>query len=622
MFLSRGARTKALSIFNNHYQSYHAAVYDNSSNFPARIRQNKAGNTLLQALTGRPIGPYIKADNTIRQRLFGRDWRTLLIKNKDGVIILEREAEGRDPVRANPPDEVISPQNLYAVPQSIWHAFISTLENQEVVRLLDLNKHRHLWLGYNYAISGSSDDLVYKRANLIGSYHFLLSIVMCEFLSGYQLTGNMYQDKTYLREYFFLGFFEENCEKWYQVKQRKEFIFEEMIKVKNDVDNGVFDLKSMTKVHPSFNALFLKKMRHCTNIIDVNLLGGMVSSYSTFIQKLPNEQRKFDAINWLPSSTTSPEIFGRALIKAKKISGFNEAINGGLFFNSRKQWLACDSRDLREFTLHDYRHVDDYINALFNDLAEREFYLQLSYFKIEEPCAQSRMLLKKRFEKLLINTYSVDQINLLQERWHRNIHAINAAKPLRERGSWTPLIDNLCLDNIQINVLSHETALRAHGAEMGHCVGGYGDKCLKEKVNIIELIDGSGKKSTLELKHSPGFKSEFTILQHRSYNNSSPIAEHTQAALKLVTLMNNGQLAINQKRINETISDNSVGYDLADLTTQEIIYQAYRNKEVLPVKLAAVDYQTMLKKSHLDEIIMSVIEEIEIPALSGFRHKT
>ncbi|PJD91403.1 MAG: hypothetical protein CK424_07215 [Legionella sp.] len=579
-------RFAPISNISHQVRTYVAAAHATSVKIPARIKQHQEV-VHLQVLTSQKIGPNLHYDKTWRDYFFGSSWHTLLkIDNKTQGVSLEdtqiKSGFSYDKAVFMPPEHIIFPEHLFGIPQEIWEAFLGHLEHQGVVQGLCLKQHRHLWPAYSYALSAPTADVMTARAHWIGRFHFLLSIALYK---------------------------PEEIEQYTQDK-RRNFQFSFLNDIKHDLDQGRFDENKMLKIHAGFTRLFLKKLRHCSNILDLNLLAALVSNFAKTTLEPFDMPRQLGAINRLPCSTTDPHRFASSLTLAKKIHEMS-ARPGLLFFNSQSQWAAYTSKagSINDLGTH-------YLNALFDDLIRRQLILQAhaAHVLIDSDLLH---IVKERFESFFMQDIGFHHITALQQYWQHNSHTITSVKPSPNKEKfWSPLIDNTEISGVSIRSLASEDALIRHGKTMRHCVQTelFVDSCRDKEIDILELVSKDGELSTLDLRR--GGDDAFYKMQHVSVGGvQSPSQLHLEAGIKLVEQMRVGHIHVSKARQMEDINHEEKSayhfeYDLEDLVTQEQIYQVYKAKKMLPKRLIFANYQEMLSTTQLVNIIDDVLAKM------------
>lgn len=578
---------------------YQAAVFANTPSLTARIKK-KHGVFHLQALTTNQLGPQLLGKLTLREEFFGSAWHTVLsIDNPNQQIIHGKgDTIAIDPPRRSPipADQIVYPEKLYGIPQNVWDSFTQLLENQDVVHALNLRQHRHLWLGYRYAMSASTPSLRITRAQLLGQHHFLLPIAV----------GN-------LEEMPHLDFADVEAT-WFDLKHRNEWNFAAITAIKTDLDQGVFDSNKMAQFHSGITKVLLNKLRHCANFLDFSLLTTLISNYSKFAFESVDTNKQHSAINWIASSQTDPLRFAQSLQLAK-VSSRISTQSGLLFFNSRSQWQSFTRPSSEQITF-----CRDYFDALFHDLLKREILVQASALStlIEDDMLQS---IKEKFEAQIINQATISQCMYFQNRWQHNMHLIHAAKPMRNHTlSWSPLINNIEFNSIQIRALKSHAELIQTGIEMKNCLqsGNFTHLCLENEGNLLLLIDKQKSKSIIHLTHDSNYF--LKIQQHKGFGNIDANFLHLQTGVQLVRAINSGEIKLFQKRKTEYLHAskhplNEFDYEISDLQTQENVYQKYKEKGLLPKNLIFANHREMLVKTGLDANITKILSFVaEVPS--------
>jgi hypothetical protein len=586
---------KFVSNISRHARTYVAATYVNTDKIPARI-VHQPDTIQLQVLTSHHIGENLRGKVSLRERFLGTDWHTLLnINNDKNRIVYEENYFDHQLVQSKmcstSPEYIIFPKNLYGVSQSIWESFIACLKHQEVVQLLNLKQHRHLWPAYQYALSAPTLTIVRARASIIGQFHFLLSLVLNDL----------------------------DTVKKHQQDYRKEFDLSILSLIKHELDGGDFSKKNMEKFHHCLTAQAVNKLRYCTNILDLNLLAVMVSSFANTTRQLPNDSRKSGAVNMLPCSTVKPHDMASAL-KFAKIANHISVRPGLLFFNSKLQWgRALTEEDNLEKAHH-------YFDALFHDLLKRQILLQAHALNIP---VNSDVLhaVKEHFESLLLHKMAMNKIVLLQTYWQHHSHMTTSFKPSHHQVRfWSPLLEHTTIDDITIRSLASVDSLRQHGQKMRHCVQTdvFIDCCRRMEADILELKSEDGEMSTLDLRKV--YDGDYYILQHVGVmGNQPPSKRHLSVGIKLLEDMRAGRVKLSEARkfdaLNEHVKTSyQFDYELDDLKTQQDIYQLYKSKKMLPSCLIHADYSEMLEKNNLVNMIHDIL--IECSMIEKISHQS
>lgn len=577
-------------------KTYVSTAYENSLVLPARIRyQHNAVH--LQILSSSQIGKELQAQSSLRERILGTAWYTLLkINKKQGMTYEEAyhaPVANEHTVSFIPPEHIIFPEKIFSVPQIIWEEFIHHLDNQEVVGLLNLKQHRHLWAAYQYAVSAPTASLMNSRANVIGEFHFLLSFAL------YQPTVITQQLPNH----------------------QKESRLPLVSVIKNDLEHGKFDLKKMVKLHDCFSLLVVKKLRHCTNILDLSLVACMISSFAKISLEPMDLKRKSGASSLLPSSCKEPQRFESALKLAKTLQKISSR-PGLLFFNSQSQWANYQDKTTNLDSLGKH-----YLDALFHDLVLRQILLQ-AHRAYEGITSGLLHTIKEHFESIFLQDTAINNFEIKCTYWQRNSHHLAALKPSRStRQFWSPLVGRLEMKGITITPLaSAETVLR-HGQMMKHCVQetAFIDCCRGLNADILELMSEDGEISTLDIR--PTYQGGYYILQHVGVGGTTePSERHVEVGRQFIQDLKEGHIQISKARQMEHdnigVNIYQFDYELNDMNTQERIYQEYKSKKMLPHRLIFADYSKMLQVTGLANKIDEIIKNInDLSCLDGAQHK-
>ena len=590
-------RYRFSSLLQTHPRFYKAAAYADTPPLSARIR--KQGNLIhLQALTTQQIGPQLAGLPSLREALLGTAWHTVLsIDNANQQMIHgQGGTHSIDSPLSQPtsPDNIVFPEKLYGIPQNIWDRFIQLLDDQPVVKALNLQYHRHLWLGYHYAMSAASPNVRMARAQLIGQYHFLLPIAV----SNFEAISHDHSD--------------EDETSWFDMKHRNEFNMTAIRYIKADLDQGKFDIKTVMTLHHGITQVLVNKLCHCTHFLEFILLITLISNYSKFALEKVETDKQHTAINWLPSSSSQPIRFAKSLQMAK-VSSRISTQSGLLFFNSRTQWPDFNRPESEKITL-----CRNYFNALFHDLILREVLVQADALSllIEDDSLEK---IKEKFEAQVIKRASISQCMYFSTRWKHNMHVMQAVKPMKNATPrWSPLIPDLVFNGMKVHALKSHAELVEIGQELENCLqlGQFRILCRNNGGNLLLLIDKKNTKSIIHLAHDRDYI--LNIVQYKAYAHLDANFLHSQTGVQLVKALNAGEIQLSQKRKTEYLYDtenplSDFDYDITDLMTQEKVYQKYIETGLLPKSLIFATYQDMLMntgmRENIDKILTFVTEE-------------
>lgn len=566
------------------------ADYKNHPKTSASVKNNSGIVSLLAYVPKKAIGQnwlshwFGSSFSALWNKFFGKHWQELLVFSNNQISPnLEDNIDWTWTIEKRI-DYILA--DLYSIPDPVWQQFVISLDS-ELVAALNLEKHRHLWEAYNFAQSKPNWTEQLATAKLLGKHHFLLSMLK---MSNTNLLSILSKKRRFTQPEMIT--LESN-----------------LLQFTNEIERGVFNYELMQSIHPAFKPQFLHKMSHCVKFSEVVSLADAVLYYSStppnyilshylFSPTLKSDL-SIKATNWLYDSNKQPKEFAKSIALALKLNDYP-----GLFFGSRKKLLDYETNYIASIKLSDNK---DYLRCLFEDLVVPQILQQCHEKQVSlEHCIKR---VRHLFEKMITESLSLDKMEKLSKRWHRNFFHIEAIKPVVKNQSWEPLINNLVINGLIISAITNPERLREHGKEMRHCVGGYSDNCLKNISNILEFLDTNNVKSTLELGYVA--QNQLIILQHRSYQNSEPAPHHLYTAKLLVAKLNSGEIAVNPKRLlEEPKLVELLSFDFRDLAMVERIYQAYKINKILPAKLMATTYQELLEKTKLIEYIDETIEKM------------
>lgn len=311
------------------------------------------------------------------------------------------------------------------------------------------------------------------------------------------------------------------------------------------------------------------------------------------------------ATNRMPSSRLTPADFGCMTELSHHLSLMNHVHAAGSFlFNGKTHW-AHDRKKLHGFFTASRQdavfHISDYVNALYSDLIYREIQREFPE-AYPEDSADYIYNFPELFHALLADNQCILQMQRLQERWHQNFALLEVRKPLALNERWEPLIADCQINGISVNVLTSSLALRKHGNEMEHCVGGFNRFCLANSCNILRLMDADGTQTTASLVYSK--KHPVFVHQHFGARNSPPSLMHSRALEELVERINHKKIPLNPARLNALpVFAPRVAYPwaLEDDAAQEAVFAAWKGLKLLPSVLDAPNHGAMLARSGIME---------------------
>ncbi|QBS12155.1 PcfJ domain-containing protein [Legionella geestiana] len=512
------------------------------------------------------------------------EWSTLLAVDVGNDTIASVEEEEQAPLMLawlRSPDRVIPLEQLYAVESRIWKRFLAHLGEPLLAEMLGLEKHRHLWQGYAFARSAHSLEIAERRARMLSEHHFLLPLALTPFKDFQQ---------------FPLYIFNRELED-------KAALYES---IRMDAYQGKFVPEKMRELHPVFTREFLKKIAHCTSLLEVDRLAWMLNNHAD-MPGAPHgaAKRLAAATNRMPSSRLTPADFGCMTELSHHLSVMNHVhAAGGFLFNGKTDWTQNRVK-LHGFFTASRRdavfHISDYVNALYNDLIYREIQREFPEAHPEDS-ANHIYNFPELFHALLADNQCILQMQRLQERWHQNFALLEVRKPLAMDECWEPLIADCQINGITVNVLTSSLALREHGEEMEHCVGGFNRFCLANSCNILRLMDANGTQTTASLAYSR--KHPVLVHQHFGARNSPPPLKHARALEELVECINHKKIPLNQARRDALpVFAPRVAYPWAldDDAAQEAVFAAWKGLKLLPSVLDAPNHGAMLARSGIME---------------------
>lgn len=452
------------------------------------------------------------------------------------------------------------PNLLFSIPQPVWNDFIAKLPHQNVVKNLNLSAYRHLIVAYTYCVVYTFEpikdaDIIHYRSDAIGKYHFLASIIAAATSYRFHLTTS---DRFDLKDVYSKDsiryFYADNLTSCFPIDI--DLNFPDVFK---QIDQGKEPAKLLTNRLPYLTPLFLNKFSQCPVWHDVHNIGtNLILPQATNRLGDINKNKLDGFIADLPSSKKDPLHFSNMVQDSRKIltKHLNKKLSSSFFFQSRNNFGHYDSKD--------HALIKDYITALCKDLIFPEFIRQLHHLSSEQ-CEKMTIdvttiiddryhldtILSSKLNTLLseiIGSIQLNQLNQLQQRWHRNITLIEAHKPVSPfKFEWHALFEPETIGNVTFTCLTTNTQLRAEGDEMHHCVSGYSNRCMSGKSHIVKIVTQSGERSTLELSVDRETQ-KINIVQNQDDRNTTPSQEILSATNELLRNLNNKKIPINSKQ--------------------------------------------------------------------------
>jgi hypothetical protein len=457
---------------------------------------------------------------------------------------------------------------LYAIPHATWTDFLTRLPYPDVVEKINLSVHRHLFTAYNFAARASDPEIRHFRADACGKYHFLASC---------------------------------NDSAWMEM-----------------VDNGVIAKgKTVTEAlhkYPYVTPLYLEKFSHCPSFDDFNEIGAcLIYLRAKKIDGQFDESKLNEFIAALPSSKKEPEKFSEMISDAHEVLRFAKLTNESLspsrvFYHARNNFSHFKQIKIDHDLLHDYYEAI-YSDLIFPEIIRKFFEQAPKRINVSsclnDPSFTNDLITesRKKFIATITEYVNIEKLISLQNKWHQNITVINSKKPEAIiRLEWHPLFPEQMIDDVTFTCLTTEKQLRDEGSEMNHCVGGYANACMRGNSHIIKVKTTSGERSTIELRI---VENKISLIQNWTNQNKKPCDKILNATDELLNGLTKNEISLNPERGKINIFDpgNAVRsiypYELTDQCTQELIYQAYKDRKVLPSFMMANDYKTMIEKNDL-----------------------
>ncbi len=603
------------------FRSYYAAAIVKVRNIPARVVQSATEVALKtyephNLYSGYFYSPFednfiVSAWKFLQRSIPLSSWGTRFVINQKGQIALNPEvidsteqlqecqkSGGRfaSYVYYHPPGS--TPDLLYSIDQSAWDQFISHLPDQSVATQLNLSHHRHMWPAYNYAID-AHDFCRKSRARYFSEFHFLLSYIT----PTYRIyMGNNLEAKL-------ISGLSESAETVLHLIDRNQ--------------SPVGELLKMLKLP---NAALLNKFSHCPHSKPLESISEFVISKATNEHMQINISKVNEFVAALPSSKKNPIEFSLMVQESQNLQDvlgtihFSKALPymSYFFYHKRKNFgedtkLKMQAAQMDDFVIELMKHLvyPEYIRQVlrFPDLAEQ----MLNY---NREIIEEALFITRTF---ILNHASPKSLVSLSERWHRNLAVIANLKPApldHICTQWHELFTETVLDGVTFTCLTTDESLKKEGTQLGHCVGGYADRCKRNDCHIVRAMTPNGERATIEL-HS--YNGVFFINQSKSTRNAEPTLQIQQASQKLLAAINQGTLKLNPHRgrilseaSGEPLDPNMqmlanaheiYPYDFNDANTQEQLYSAFKNNKVLPAPFNAISYTQMLIASKIRDSI-------------------
>lgn len=235
---------------------------------------------------------------------------------------------------------------------------------------------------------------------------------------------------------------------------------------------------------------------------------------------------------------------------------------------SRVELKLISEQKIRNIDLDFYRFVSGIIHP--DELRTNKDFLKFKKkfykkFEIPEKSNKTNKMLKTicndlqdsfnflRFNFNIQGALTFNKLLLLNSRYHNIVDRLYI--PTDEKSSDKDIHDieqSRLLDISEFNLFIHCKQLLSQndfiqeGKDLKHCVAGYHYLFLKKK-NVIFSIDYDNHRSTLELRLSSNSKiKNFTMVQHRAYDNTKPNKNHSSLVINLVKFLNQDDKNFNQ----------------------------------------------------------------------------
>jgi hypothetical protein len=485
------------------------------------------------------------------------------------------------------------PDLLYSIPQDAWEDFISKLQYQELVNLLNLSAHRHLWPAYNYAARADDAQIKKNRAANLGEYHFLES-----FLSQ----GRLFRE----------------CRLYIPPNLDPE-------KVSVQIDQGKKVMEIFKDQVPYLTPLFINKFAHYPYWENLGFIGTLITLKATNANGDMDKKKLSEFIDTLPSSTKNPDLFSKMIKDTRgikvQLDPFSDKIKSNVFYSFHNNFGFFKEKNC------DASLLKDYFQAITNDLIFPEL-LRISKnnhfnFDIGQYIRRSEIDICKKLSHQVATFFtervsSLDKLISLEKRWHRNVTVIDSKKPVEAANIWHPLFNTQTIDQVIFSCLTTPIQLKKEGREMDHCIGGYSAKCMDGIHHVVKAVSQTtGNRATLLLEINNKTESVH-IVEIRSQRNQAPSKEVKNASHELINCINRKKIELNPYRGKDTrhvkngeeVVSTVYPFNLDDQVAQEQIYQAYKTTQTLPIFMNADSYSAALQKSGLENMINVFLHEL------------
>ncbi|MBL0318284.1 MAG: ankyrin repeat domain-containing protein [Alphaproteobacteria bacterium] len=210
-----------------------------------------------------------------------------------------------------------------------------------------------------------------------------------------------------------------------------------------------------------------------------------------------------------------------------------------------------------------------------------------------DPSTLTKQLSQQVRDVLLLNVNTL-HVMRFNHHWHDPAQqaSLNKVKDLGGK-TWEPLFN---VSNIQVNVsgknwsvvpLNTTSLLKDEEKRLGHCVGGYTNKCFSGYSHILSIRNEKGEsQSTFEILTEYG-KKTYHLQQHYGPKNASPSSESGIVLKSIFDHLDKGILQIDYDYLNQKLNErlkeneankyiNEVGYDYKSPGKIEEAQNAYR----------------------------------------------
>lgn len=320
------------------------------------------------------------------------------------------------------------------------------------------------------------------------------------------------------------------------------------------IDSGAPLLEAMSKQF-DLPVAQVRRLRGITNQMaglrgeDIDRLLGYLRDIPSF--PLPGKQKEWRLLNYVMS-------YSPYFVESVALAGYDNVVKLCAKREHHAHALIDQIKDYLEATLHGGKasgHGQELAVSLMQFVSRIGF---CRWVEITDKYHRRRRESDQRFQTAILREY--ERIGVVH--WPR----LFQDQQLGRNGEVT------------LRVITTQAELETEGAEMGHCVAGYGEYCLSGSSHIAALSCGSGASAARATAEFVVRDGKLVLRQLYRERNETPDGRIAKAVRQFVKDVNRGAISIDIERYREELRVHSK--QVESIRAKENLAAAARDREV------------------------------------------